>query len=276
MKKMNPLPILPSPVNLSEPPHPALAPYIRQYEFHEHYWTGNTAFENNSEGSERNLCFMPETSIDFVIGDPFKKSKPNARKLVLKTRAILRTPSACKNCMPQFSGHFIIFNIKFHPTGMHRLFGFTMNSLGNNSIALEDTSLFPVEEIVERMMYATHISTCIQIIEQYLLPLAMNSPQETEHTALAAQKVIQAKGQVTIQELASTNCLSVSQLEKNFNKKIGVSPKTYASMHRLFGLLRDKTENREDKWSELAYKHNYYDPLHFTREFNKYLNLNPS
>src|SRR3546814_6779051 len=75
---------------------------------------------------------MPETSIDFVIGDPFKKSKPNARKLVLKTRAILRTPSACKNCMPPFSGHFIIFNIKFHPTGMHRLFGFTMNSLGNN------------------------------------------------------------------------------------------------------------------------------------------------
>src|SRR3546814_12139068 len=52
---------------------------------------------------------------------------------------------------------------------------------------------------------------------------------------------------------------SVSQLEKNFNKKIGVSPKTYASMHRLFGLLRDKTENREDKWSALAYKHNYYD-----------------
>src|SRR3546814_7362713 len=69
---------------------------------------------------------------------------------------------------------------------------------------------------------------------------------------------------------------SVSQLEKNFNKKIGVSPKTYASMHRLFGLLRDKTENREDKWSALAYKHNYYDPIHFTREFNKYFNLNPS
>src|SRR3546814_2109401 len=70
--------------------------------------------------------------------------------------------------------------------------------------------------------------------------------------------------------------LSVSQLEKNFNKKIGVSPKTYASMHRLFGLLRDKTENREDKWSALAYKHNYYDPIHFTREFNNYFNLNPS
>src|SRR3546814_19219804 len=75
--------------------------------------------------------------------------------------------SACKNCMPQFSGHFIIFNIKFHPTGMHRLFGFTMNSLGNNSIALEDTSLFPVEEIVERMMRSEErrvgkecVSTC--------------------------------------------------------------------------------------------------------------------
>src|SRR3546814_16758796 len=135
MKKMNPLAMLRSPVNLSEPTHPALAPYIRQYEFHEHYWTGNTAFENNSEGSERNLWFLPETSIDFVIGDPFKKSKPNARELVLTTRAILRSPSARKNCLPQLSGHFILFNIQFHPTDMPRLFGLTLISPDTNHIA---------------------------------------------------------------------------------------------------------------------------------------------
>ena len=98
-------------------------------------------------------------------------------------------------------------------------------------------------------------------------------PAPTEQAACA---IIKAKGLISVSELASNTCLSVSQLERNFNKKVGVSPKAYASMQRLFGLLHDKTKNREDKWSSLAYKYDYHDPIHFTRDFNKYFNLNPT
>lgn len=266
---MNPLYIISDPISQSEVPHPVLAPFISHYEFHDEYHPNDEAFE-------KKLCFQPETSMDFIIGDDFKKSKGNAGKLILKTRAIIRTPIACKNCMPEFSGHFISFSIKFHPTGLHRLLGIAMDKLGNNSIPVSEISLFPVEEIIDKMMYASSIGHCIRTVEPYLLSLAMNYRPAAGLTEQAAREIIQEKGMISVSELASHSCISVSQLEKNFNRKVGVSPKVYASMQRLFSLLCDKTKNREDKWSALAYKYDYHDPIHFTREFNKYFSLNPT
>jgi len=261
--------MMPAPVCQREIPHPALTPFVSHYEFHEQY-------HPNDDDFDKKLCFKPETSIDFIIGDALQKNKANAGKLILKTRAFVRTPIACKNCLPEFSGHFSSFSIKFHPTGLHQLLGITMDQLGNNSIPVSDIRLFPVEEIIDKMMYAPHIGYCKNIVEPYLLALAVAHRPIPGPTERAAREIIEVKGLISVSELASNNCLSISQLEKNFNKKVGVSPKAYASMHRLFGLLHDKIQNREDKWSALAYKYDYFDPIHFTRDFNKYFNLTPT
>lgn len=214
--------------------------------------------------------------MDFFIGDPFKSTKRNKGKLILKTRSIIRTPRAFTRCTPDFTGHFTAFSIRFHPTGLYNLLGISMDQLGNNSIPASEIKIFPIEEMTDRMLYASDISHCIEIIEPYLLCCAMKQRSTQNFIEEAARKIISEKGQVSINELASGSYLSVSQLEKKFIKQIGVSPKTYSCMQRIFQLVIDKTRRPDTKWSALAYEYGYFDSIHFSREFNKYFSFNPS
>lgn len=260
---------IPVPVAIKIAPHPDLAPFISHYTYH-------NAFIPDDQIFEKKLIFQPGCAIDFFIGDTFKKTKRNAKKLVMNTRTIIRAPHAFKNCAPGFTGHFISFTINFHPTGLHHLMGIAMDELGNNSIPASDIKLLPFEKITEKMLYATDIHRCVEIVEPYLRRLAEIHQPTNSFTDQAAMQIVRDKGVVCINRLAADNYLSVSQLERNFLKKVGVCPKVYASMQRIFYLLNDKTQKPDSKWGALAYEYDYYDPIHFTREFKKYFSFNPS
>lgn len=260
---------IPVPRAVRMAPHPDLAPFISHYTYH-------NAFIPDDQIFEKKLIFQPGCAIDFFIGDTFKATRGNIRKLVYKTRTIIRGPQAFKKCAPGFSGHFISFSIHFHPTGLHRLMGIVMDELGSNSIPASDIKLLPFEEITDKMLYAADIRRCIEVIEPYLWRLAVNQSRRKGYTEQAAMQIVNNRGIVSINELAACNYLSVSQLERNFLKKVGVCPKVYASMQRIFHLLNDKTKKPDSKWGALAYEYDYYDPIHFTREFKKYFNINPS
>ena len=93
--------------------------------------------------------------------------------------------------------------------------------------------------------------------------------------------------QPRVSEVARTEGVSPSALVARFRRATGVTPKAYADLLRLHGLLERLThaalaspaaagDEGRVVWSELAVEAGYYDQSHLTRAFHRFVGLTPS
>lgn len=85
------------------------------------------------------------------------------------------------------------------------------------------------------------------------------------------------KGQIGIYELSKRNFTTVKQLERNFKKLIGLSPKAYSNIIRFqYALRLIKNSDKNRSLLEIAFECGYYDHSHLTHEIKRNTGLSPS
>ena len=84
-------------------------------------------------------------------------------------------------------------------------------------------------------------------------------------------------GQISIVELSKRNFTTVRQLERNFKKYIGLSPKEYSNIIRFQNALSIiKNSNQNRSLLDIAFECGYYDHSHLTNEIKRNTGLSPS
>lgn len=86
-----------------------------------------------------------------------------------------------------------------------------------------------------------------------------------------------SKGTISIYDLAKRNFTTIRQLERNFKKFIGLSPKEYSSIIRFqyaLSLIKDSKQNRS--LLDIAFECGYYDHSHLSLEVKRNTGLSPS
>lgn len=84
-------------------------------------------------------------------------------------------------------------------------------------------------------------------------------------------------GQISVYELSKRNFTTVRQLERNFKKLIGLSPKEYSNIIRFQNALSIiKNSHRDRSLLDIAFECGYYDHSHLTNEFKRNTGLSPS
>ncbi|MEJ4089216.1 helix-turn-helix transcriptional regulator [Galbibacter orientalis] len=86
-----------------------------------------------------------------------------------------------------------------------------------------------------------------------------------------------SNGQLSIYDLSKSNYRTVRQLERNFKKYIGISPKAYSNIIR-FQKALNLLKNLEEKRSllDIAFECGFYDHSHLTNEIKKNTGFSPS
>lgn len=79
-----------------------------------------------------------------------------------------------------------------------------------------------------------------------------------------------------ISEVASQSCVSVRQLERLFQQRIGLPPQYYARLVRFTKAWIIKENYPMTKWSNLAYQCGYFDQMHLIRDFKEFTGTTPS
>lgn len=173
------------------------------------------------------------------------------------------------------SAHFVIINFK--PFGAYFLLGIPQHHLANTKIEILD--LFPRMTSLYNQLedYHDDIPNIINTLESWLLQkIPFHVDKKLERFQFAEYLIRSHSGRLPISELSEKMGMSISSLEEHFKEKVGLSPKLYSRIVR-FNHCMDYIKGKNSKsWSEIVYEFDYFDQIHFIREFKKFYGYTPT
>jgi AraC-like DNA-binding protein len=167
------------------------------------------------------------------------------------------------------------FIVVFKPYGFSDLF--RINTLDTTDYFPDFSSIKGKEAriLYEQLIETKGFSEKIKIANQYFLkkiPRRDNSSQIRE----ACKQIMKKDGLVNIKALAYDTNMSLSSLERQFTKRVGVSPKMFARFKRFHRAVSLMNPSKQLSFSQVAYQSGYYDPAHFSKEFEAFTGPTPS
>jgi len=170
------------------------------------------------------------------------------------------------------SGKTGILGVKFKPFGAYYFIPKPLFEFENKSTDLKKIFNKIEIELLEDNLHNSLNEDKVKIVEQFLiknqLKRKLNLPIEK-----IINYIIEKKGNITIFELVKSFNSTISTFERNFKKIIGITPKKFTKIIQFNEILKEYKENND--LQSIAYKYDYYDYSHFTKEFSAFSGFSP-
>lgn len=141
----------------------------------------------------------------------------------------------------------------------------SQNELTNDTVEFEKYNSFNVDKILDNPFnYFDHF-------------FSERIKSKNNQLRSAIDDIHSTNGQISIYELSKRNFTTVRQLERNFKKLIGLSPKEYSNIIRFrnaLSLIKNSRQNRS--LLDIAFECGYYDHSHLSNEIKRNTGLSPS
>ena len=141
----------------------------------------------------------------------------------------------------------------------------SQNELTNNTIEFEKINSFNIDKALDNpfnyfdRFYSERLKSKINQLQPVI------------------NDIHSANGKINIYELSKRNFITVRQLERNFKKHIGLSPKEYSNIIRFQNALSIiKNSNQDRSLLDIAFECGYYDHSHLGNEIKRNTGLSPS
>lgn len=162
------------------------------------------------------------------------------------------------------------FSARLQPAAAHQLFGVDAVALVDHHVALE-----PPQGLREQLQAAPNWQAMIAPMNAWLLDV-IKGKRSDDPVAREASRLRQARGNVSIQDLADAAGLSLRHFQRRFRQLTGLNPKHYARVCRIGHAVHRKEVNPEVSWTQLALEAGYSDQPHFIRDFKALTGSLPS
>ena len=154
------------------------------------------------------------------------------------------------------------------PWGARQLFGWQADA----SLDLSDR---PEAVALTALLRSGDVEGAREVLEDWLLRLQRGADTEPGKGVQAAQALYATPGEAKVAHLADTLNVSVRQLERDFMREVGVTPKVLARLIR-FGEVQDRLgKQAQVTLTTLAHDLNFTDQAHLNREFRAMTHMTP-
>lgn len=165
------------------------------------------------------------------------------------------------------------FLIVFKEAGIAAFSRVPANELFDQSVPGND--LFrrsDLDPLLENLMAAATDQQRVQSVENFLL-LHLAHAKQDPLIDNAVRLIRQHNGLIRISQLAGSLHLSQDPFEKRFRTLVGSTPKQYASIIRLRGLIHNYPSY--SSLTEASYDAGYFDQSHFIKDFRLFTGRTP-
>lgn len=246
-------------------PSEALRPYVFAY------WS-MTSDGTENDRSELQRCF-PAGTVEWITTIRGKNMQQLLHGNLLNYPTSIFTGIYDKAAEWYCFGKAELFGIRLTPEGAIRLFNTPLREFQNTYLDAESFLGSKITPIVSNLISAENVQERLFLIEAFLHSQIKYKEIERNYFT-EAMKIIRQHDDLNITELSKKVYICERQLQRSFQNNLGISPKAYHKVMRLYkahqsGLIR------KENYTSIAYQFGYADPAHFTRDFKNYFGVSP-
>ncbi len=169
-----------------------------------------------------------------------------------------------------------MIGIRFRPGGAYPFFSFPISELNDSVIDLDLIWGRLVNEIRDQLLEVDSPEARFVLVESFLLGHVRRSLEANRLITFAVHQLQTSPQFLAIRDLASTIGITQKHLISQFEKVVGLRPKTFARISKFQKVLTTIEQQKKVEWSAIASDCGYYDQAHFIKEFQTFSGLNPS
>lgn len=246
------------------PPNKKLTPYVICY----YHWKQTLKEELKVQSPPSGF-----EALVFNYGDPYQIDTVAEKKIV--SPISFYSGQNTSNYDMLMNGEVDIFGVVMKPCAFYSLFRVVVKGTVDKRIPLVKLLAEEGEKIEKEMLSINTIDQKVNYIDELLLQKSWIAELHDDPVEKAANLITKHKGKLSIKDLMEEMPYSRRTLERNFQEKIGVSPKMLARICR-FANMSYLLMYRKANWQELVYEGGYTDQSHFIKDFQFFNRQSPN
>lgn len=237
------------------------------------YWT----LEVPAEIDAQKQRIIPDGTIEmaFILGDDIKRYTSKG-EFIIQPRAMV-LGHLIEPFYIEPTGFVNTFAIRFYPYGFANFVNVSIKNLANKETPLE--SLFGQKtaiDLEQKIVEANNTNVRINIIEKFLFNKLKENTTIDKIVKTTIDTLFATNGSTSITTILKEDLSKRRQLERNFKKQIGISPKQLGKVIRLQTALKLLLNKKTENLTDIAYQSEYFDQAHFTKDFKEFTGVNPN
>jgi len=175
----------------------------------------------------------------------------------------------------KMNGKVHVMGICFYPETFYPFTGIPVSEFRNQVLGVSEVGLRKTKDIVEQLKEAPDISSRLNILENKLIYHIKGNAQipadfQQLFRALSAGDQLYRLG-----DFCDYHHINIRMLERQFNKYVGLSAKTYLTINRFQNSLNQLLSQDYEKLSDIAFDNGYFDQVHFIKHFKRFAGTTP-
>jgi len=215
------------------------------------------------------------TEMVFHLGDPFDQH--NSDGSMERQPLALLVGQMRQHLLIKPTGRVQVLGVRFWPGGAYPFLTIPQNEIAGQVIALDSIWGGVSRELHSRIADAANPGQSVSQVETVLLSRLNNFHRPNHGVMNAITLILRSGGCLPIESLAEGMGVSLRKLDRMFNTRVGLTPKTLSRLvrfQRVFKVLEERPNGRD--WVQVALDCGYYDQSHFIKEFSAFAGKGPT
>ncbi|NQX98826.1 MAG: helix-turn-helix transcriptional regulator [Flavobacteriales bacterium] len=246
-------------------PHPDLSALVK------FYWTLEVPFDPANQKQK----IIPDGCIEmtFNLEDKIKRYTSENEFIVHPNSMVMGQRTKSYYIEP--IGNVNSFAICFYPYGFANFACTPLENLVDIETPIENLfGQILAKELEQKIVQAASTQERIAIIETFLLN-ELNQNKTIENLVkTTVDTLLATNGNTSINKILKDELSKRRQLERNFKKQIGISPKQLGKVLRFQTALKMILNDKENL-TNIAYESEYFDQAHFIKDFKEFVGTTP-
>ena len=247
-----------------------IEPTARLRPFVECFWTLQGDGSIDTSPAER---ILPDGCVELILnfGDRFLQHSGGEHELQPRNFLVgqMTVPILISPCAP-----VELLGIRFQPGGTRPFLDVAAHEVTDRVVDLGGLSGKLERGLSHACSSARTLRDKVAAADAFLASRLSEQKYDSHLLALAA-KIIDCRGLVSVDQLASDAGVSSRQLERRFQREVGIGPKLLARIVRFQHVFR-AVEGGNAAWADVAVACGYYDQAHLIRDFNQFAQQTPA
>ena len=174
----------------------------------------------------------------------------------------------------RFTGVNRLIGIRFESTGLYPFVKTPVHQFTDKFVDLTDVFSHSGTNLIDKLAQNKSDNSLPEILDHFLLR-NLHSIESDDQLEFSLQIILQHHGIIQVRQLCEITGCSERQIERKFNRKIGISPERFAQRIRLQHFIKLSYQSNNKSFTYLAQECCYSDQSHLIRSFKQLTGLTP-